>query len=211
MSACPLCRQRKGKRSCPAKAAVICSHCCGTKRLVEIDCPPDCVYLAGGHARGWEGNVAERRLDARRLAPRIGGLTEEQRRLFFLALAALPRMRRTRRDLDDRVLLQAVTALRKTVETRERGILYEHQAEDVRAQALLYELKGMFEAKDEEAQRVAPDDRDLLAALEALEACLVETAREGTGETAFLDTAGRVAAQIGAAARERPRSLIVEL
>ena len=44
---CPLCRERKGKRHCPAKDERICSVCCGGKRLVEIDCPRDCAYLLG--------------------------------------------------------------------------------------------------------------------------------------------------------------------
>ena len=210
MSACPLCRQRKGKRACPAKGVEICSQCCGTKRQVEIDCPPYCVYLQRGHAVGWEGKEGERRRDARRLAPHIESLSEEQSQVFFLALVGLTGIRRARRDLEDRVLLQAVTALRKTAETRERGILYEHQAEDVRAQALLHDLAGIFESKDEEGSPVSPDDRDLLAALRALESCLIDTAREGAGPTAFVETAARVAPQLGAAVRERPRPLIVE-
>lgn len=45
---CPLCETRQPKRSCPAKGEDICSVCCGTKREVEIDCPPNCVYLQTG-------------------------------------------------------------------------------------------------------------------------------------------------------------------
>ena len=42
---CPLCGERKAKRACPALNRHICAVCCGTKRLVEINCPADCVYL----------------------------------------------------------------------------------------------------------------------------------------------------------------------
>jgi hypothetical protein len=43
---CPLCGLRRARRACPALGKQICAVCCGTKRLVEIQCPSDCVYLA---------------------------------------------------------------------------------------------------------------------------------------------------------------------
>jgi hypothetical protein len=42
---CPICNERKARRSCPARAETICTVCCGTEREVTIDCPHDCVYL----------------------------------------------------------------------------------------------------------------------------------------------------------------------
>jgi hypothetical protein len=177
---------------------------------VEIDCPPDCVYLQGAHAAAWEGREAERRRDARRVAPHLGGLTEHQTRLVLLALVGISGIRHGRRDLDDRLLLQALAALRKTVETHVRGLIYEHQADDVRAQGLLYDLRGIFESKDEEGQAVTPDDRELLPALKSLEAAVEATVKEGAGAAAFLETAGRLTSQLGAAARERPGPRIVE-
>ena len=47
VSICCHCGHRKGKRSCPALAGAICSRCCGQHRLVEIDCPSDCIHLGG--------------------------------------------------------------------------------------------------------------------------------------------------------------------
>ncbi len=47
MAKCAKCSQRKGKRSCPALNGLICARCCGTYRLSEIQCPPDCDYLEG--------------------------------------------------------------------------------------------------------------------------------------------------------------------
>jgi hypothetical protein len=43
--ACPVCKKRKAKRYCPARAESICTVCCGTEREVTIDCPSDCAYL----------------------------------------------------------------------------------------------------------------------------------------------------------------------
>ncbi|ACK42185.1 MULTISPECIES: hypothetical protein [Dictyoglomus] len=45
MSRCISCNKKKGKRRCPALSGLICTECCGTKRLKEINCPPDCTYL----------------------------------------------------------------------------------------------------------------------------------------------------------------------
>jgi hypothetical protein len=210
--ACPLCRERRGKRLCPAKGEPICAHCCGTKRRVEIDCPSDCAYLTGSHAPAWEGRETERRRDARRLAPFLERLSDVQARLLFMALAGVAALRARRRDLDDALLLQAVAALKKTVETRARGVLYDHQAEDARAQGLVLDLRQMFEASGEAGRTVAPEDKDLLPALHALEGALAATVSEHDGPEAFLDTALRLVGRIeGPPAGQAPaRPLIVE-
>ena len=208
---CPLCRERRGKRACPAKGEAICSQCCGTKRRVEIDCPPDCAFLDGAHAGAWEGRSADRDRDARRVGPFLEGLSEAQGRLVLLSLVGVTAIRARRRELDDRLLLEAVQALRKTVETREKGILYEHPAADARAQALAHELGELFEAKDAEGRSHAPADRDLAEALSRLERAVAAALREGESSHAFLDTATRLAARLGPPPGARTRSsLIVE-
>lgn len=209
MATCPLCRQRKGKRACPAKGELICAACCGAKRRIEIDCPADCVWL-GAHAGAWEGRETERTRDLRRLASHLKGLSDAQARLLFLSLVGVTALRARHPDLDDELLLEATAALRKTVETREKGILYDHPAEHMRAQGLLGELRALFEARDEQGNAHAPADKDLLAALRALEGALGDVAREAAGPAAFLDTAARVAARIGARPRTYGRPLIVE-
>ncbi|MEW6325027.1 MAG: hypothetical protein AB1515_06535 [Nitrospirota bacterium] len=57
MSACVYCRQRKGKRPCPALNGTICPVCCGTHRGLAIACPRDCVYFLPGetYQRGRSG------------------------------------------------------------------------------------------------------------------------------------------------------------
>jgi len=45
VSKCVYCKERKGKRSCPALNGLICSQCCGEHRLTRISCPSDCQYL----------------------------------------------------------------------------------------------------------------------------------------------------------------------
>jgi hypothetical protein len=206
---CPLCRKRRGKRACPAKGEAICSQCCGTKRRVEIDCPPDCAFLDGAHAGAWEGRSADRNRDARRVGPFLEGLSEAQGRLVLLSLVGVTAIRARRRELDDRLLLEAVRALRKTVETREKGILYEHPAADARAQAVAHELGELFLAQDAEGRSHAPADRDLSEALARLERAVEATQREGESGHAFLDSATRLAARLGPPPGARPRSGII--
>jgi hypothetical protein len=197
LASCPLCRKRKGRRHCPAKETLICSHCCGTKRRVEIACPHDCSYLSGAHAGSWEGRETERNRDARRLAPFTSSLTEDQARIFLVALVGVTSLRTRHPKLDDLLLRDAVTALKKTTETRGRGVLYEHRPDDLRAEDLVADLRGLFEAKDSEGQVTGPADEDLGLVLAALEAVLVATQKERGGRSLFLDTAARVAAQLG--------------
>jgi len=45
---CAYCRQRKGKRACPALRGSICAVCCGSHRGEAIACPADCVYFLPG-------------------------------------------------------------------------------------------------------------------------------------------------------------------
>jgi len=52
VATCPSCDARKGKRSCPALGGLICPRCCGTKRILEIRCPPDCRYLSHERYQG---------------------------------------------------------------------------------------------------------------------------------------------------------------
>ena len=194
---CPVCQRRKARRACPAKGAFICSHCCGTKRLVEIACPPDCVYLKGEHAPAWEGRETERRRDARRLAPHASGLSRAQEELLFGVLVALHHLRRP--ESTDALVLEAVATVRKTVATREKGILYEHPPSDLRASPLVAALKEALGAVEK-----PPSDSDLLPVLSALEDALKAAMGEGLGKTTFLDTVFRLVGHYSPSPAKKP-------
>lgn len=209
MASCGLCRQRKAKRACPARGEAICPPCCGSRRRVEIACPEECVYLGGSHAGAWAGRETERRRDARRVVAAAQDLSEIQTQALFLALVGVVGMRAERPELGDRLLLDAVSALRKTVESRGRGLLYEHPTEDARAQAVVVALREVLEPTDEAGRPVPLPDRDQLTVLQAMEAGLAEAVREEAGPTAWLDSAGRLVAE-AIPARPAPTPLIVE-
>ena len=45
MAKCVKCKEKKGKRYCPALGTYLCSLCCGQLREKEIRCPKNCSYL----------------------------------------------------------------------------------------------------------------------------------------------------------------------
>ena len=207
-SVCPLCRARRGKRRCPAKGEAICAHCCGTKRRVEIRCPDDCAYLAGSHAGAWEGRETERRRDARRLGPHLQGLNDDQLQHLFRAVRAIVELRRRGAVVDDRLLGDALETLRKTLDTRVKGVLYEHPVTDPRAQRVVEELDPIFLA--DEGDVASPSDRDRLAVAIALDACVASILAEGGEPTVFLDTAERLVGEMGEPSPPVASPLILE-
>lgn len=212
---CPLCGQRKAKRACPALGQQICAICCGTKRLVEIHCPADCVYLAS--ARTHPPAVVQRQQERDRglLLPLLQGLTERQARLFLLFGAVISRHRDAAfQKLVDDDIAQAAEALAGTLETAERGIVYERQPTSLAAARLMTDLKAMLLELSKEGRSSAVE-RDAAIALRRIEAGTREMVRlaEGT-ETAFQELLSRVlTSQEGAASRAeehtQPSSIIV--
>jgi hypothetical protein len=192
---CPLCGQRKGKRECPGKGAVICSTCCGTKRHVEVDCPADCRYLTGAHAPSWEGRDDDRRRDLMRIVRHVQELTEDQTALFFYLMAGLVRISARHRDADDAQWEEALAALHKTLDPRESGLIYEHPAEGWRSQALLREMQEAIAPAENEGRPIAPPAL-LGAAVAALHASVAATRAEKGEPHAFLETAARLTAKM---------------
>src|ERR1700674_4830910 len=136
---CPLCGVRKAKRACPALgvpsgaaalgappgARQICAVCCGTKRLVEINCPSGCVYLAT--ARNHPPAVVQRRQerDRAQLLPLLQGLTERPARLFLelRSLISRPQRHAPQKPVGG-CCRQASRGVAATLEIAGRGIVY---------------------------------------------------------------------------------------
>jgi hypothetical protein len=183
MNPCPLCGQRRARRACPAVGATICAVCCGTKRLREIACPADCGYLSA--AREHPAAVVQRRQeqDARFYAPIVGELSEPQYRLLLLfqavslkvAEGAMPPLR------DDDVA-DAANAVASTLETAEKGILYEHRAGSLPARLLADELSAAIDEVSRSERRPRTLKPDAVAALRRLRQGALDAASAMPGD-----------------------------
>jgi hypothetical protein len=141
---CPLCRARKAKRSCPGTGAQICTVCCGTKRLVEIACPPTCVYLSASQRHPAAVVKRQQEHDVSVLMSALGPLTEPQLQIFFLVHTFISRFKPDGTQLNDADVAEAAGALATSFETASRGVLYEQQSTSPAAEALRRELKMLF-------------------------------------------------------------------
>jgi hypothetical protein len=143
---CVLCNQRKAKRFCPAKNALICAQCCGEKRVLEIDCPESCPYLKAGRERDAEDYTRRlRNLDAT-AQERNKRVFQDHREVVAHLEYALSRERLLSRDLTDKDVAQAVDVLLETYRTEDKGVLYEKTSNDLRVESLRRELRKIVES-----------------------------------------------------------------
>ena len=188
---CPLCHTRKPRRACPALHQTICPVCCGTKRLTEIQCPDDCVYLTS--AREHPAAVVKRQQqhDVAILLPTLQGLSERQHQLFFLfqSLIARHTPEGFSRLLDDDVA-DATAAVAATLETAARGVIYDHAAQSRPAQRLASEMKAML--ADLQQQGVKVYDREVAIVLRAIEKGARETRTIEPGDASYLTLMARL-------------------
>jgi len=209
---CPVCRERRPKRSCPALTQTICTVCCATKRLIEINCPADCVYLSS--AKSHPPAVVQRRQerDVGFLLPLVSDLTETQYRLVVLfqsvtikhAEHAVPALH----DLD---VAEGAAAAASTLETAGKGIIYEHQAVSVPAQRLTAEYSRVVsELIAQNTSQQSRVERDSAIALRKIEAGARAAEKALTGDDApvYLNLLGRVFAASGKPP-ETPRSGLI--
>jgi hypothetical protein len=186
--ACPLCTTRKARRPCPALDRTICAPCCGTKRLVEIRCPPDCPWLASAQAHPPAVVLRRRSRDALVLAPMLHDLPERPYLLTLLLLDVVRRHRKTALlpPLTDRDVQDAAAALAATLETADRGLIYEHQTASLPAQRLLQELRATVDEVSRRAEGSPAVVRDAAVALRRIE----WGAREAAGRRGDTSAAG---------------------
>jgi hypothetical protein len=183
---CPACGHRKGRRECPALGGTICAICCGTKRLVEIQCPPTCGYLAS--AREHPAAVVRRQQerDVAALLPAIRHLTERQYQLFFLFQTLVSRhVPDDFTQLTDDDIADAAGTYAATLETAARGVIYEHPPQSRVAQRLVSEMQTMMAEMKQQGATVY--DREAAIVLRAIEQGARDTREAGGGDAAYLE------------------------
>ena len=211
---CPLCRQRKARRSCPALGHQICAVCCGTKRLVEIACPSDCPYLASAREHPPAAALRQQQDDLSSVVRAMRDLNERQSRLFFIALRFLARYEPPPlHALRDDDIADAMAALAATFETAVRGVIYEHRPGSLPAERLAAGLAPVL-AEAGQAGGTA-FQRDAAVVLRRVEAAAREAMEEGPDHRRrFVDLLRRVIRQPEDAggdsppADDRPRVII---
>ena len=194
---CPLCGTRRARRGCPALGQQICAVCCGTKRLVQIQCPSGCTWLASAREHPPAVIVRQQQRDVALLVQVVRDFSERQSQLFFLISTFLvgyqaPELQAV---VDDDVA-DGAAALASTFETASRGVIYEHRPASVPAGRLTAALKTVLS----EAGRGLGSsfERDAAAVLRRMgEAATQMRGIEPDNRRGFLDLLGRVISRDG--------------
>ena len=188
---CTLCRRRRGRRACPALGESICAACCGTKRLVEINCPADCAYLRSAQSHPPAAVQRQQERDLRFLIPLFEGMTERQHELALLIHGFLRSARPNAPTLLDDDIANASRALAETYETASRGIIYEHSAGTPSAERLSAEFRSLIAARRAEGLQLS--DSDVALVIRGIETGAREARATLPGEkTAYLELLQRV-------------------
>jgi hypothetical protein len=188
---CPLCGTRKAKRSCPALAQSICSVCCATKRITEIQCPRDCVYLVSAREHPPAVEVRRHQQDVALVVRALRDLNERQSRLFLLVARSLV----SYQPLDLATLLDedvadACTALASTLETAARGVIYDHRPASAAAERLVSNTLRPLLSKTTDA---GVTENDFALVLRRIAETVDELAsKDSASGRPFLDLLGRI-------------------
>jgi hypothetical protein len=189
---CPLCGIRKARRGCPGIAKQICAVCCGTKRLVEINCPPDCTWLASAREHPPAVVVRQQQRDVNQLVHVMRDLSRRQSQIFFLLATFLAGYQPAEfQPIVDDDVAGAMDAMASTLETAARGVIYEHRPASLPAERLATALKPLLEEAGKGIG--SPFDRDAALVMRRI----AETARdaralEPDNRRPLLDLVGRI-------------------
>jgi hypothetical protein len=189
---CPLCGTRRARRGCPALGKQICAVCCGTKRLVEIQCPSDCPWLVSAREHPPAVAVRQRQRDMGVILESMRDFSRRQSQLFLLVTTFLVRYEppEFQRPIDDDVI-DAFGALASTFETASRGVIYEHRPASLAAGQLMNALKPVLAEAGQGGG--TPFERDAVIVLRRVVESLTKVHALETGNArAFLDLLARV-------------------
>ncbi len=187
---CTLCEQRKGRRHCPAKNAMICAQCCGEKRILEINCPESCEYLKIG--RNYEREQAGVRLyraDNPLEQEKIARVLRDFEPVLVDMQALIAVERKCVRDLVDAEVVEALDCLLATLRTEERGVIYETTSGNLRVESLRRQLSSLIQSYryPQEPDRQRLHLKHALECLEVLRGVVARHIQAGTSSLSFVD------------------------
>ncbi len=205
-----MCGRRRARRWCPALGKQICAVCCGTKRLVEISCPSDCVYLASAREHPPAVAVRQQQHDVAQVIHVMRDFNERQTQLFFLIGTFLLQYRSPElHAVVDEDVAEAAAALAATFETATRGVIYDHHPASRPAERLAGALKPVLAEAGKNGG--TPFERDVAVVLRRFEEGARSARAADASTRAFLDLLGRVIRkpdQVEPPAAEAPRLII---
>lgn len=204
---CPLCGQRRARRSCPALGHAICAVCCATKRQAEIRCPAGCVHLATSRAHPSATARRRHETDLRQLMGSVGRLSEGQLQLFFLVQSYFLRPApEGQPQTVDAEVADAASALAGTFETASRGLIFEHPAATPAGRRMVAELLPVLQ--DLGKGGGTRFDREVAEVLRAIERGARPDEPAG-GARDYLELVARVLGEQSATAPAAPAPRIV--
>jgi hypothetical protein len=190
--------------------------CCGTKRLTEIACPPDCPYLSAAREHPAAVVVRQQRDDVGFVMQSVRDFSDRQSQLFVLIGTFIVRSASDTASLQtlvDEDVADAMRSLAATYETAVRGVIYEHPATSLPAQRLVSALKPLLVEAGKNGGTAF--ERDAAVVLRRVEQAVGEVrTAEGDPRRAFIGRLERIfskAAQADAAdpaSSEEPRLIV---
>lgn len=123
----------------------ICTVCCGTKRLTEIACPADCVYLATARDHPPASAVRQQHRDFALFVEALRDFNRGQTQLFVAVNSVIARYEAPEfQAIVDDDVVDAAAALAATFETASRGVIYEHRPSTLAAERLAAAIRTML-------------------------------------------------------------------
>jgi hypothetical protein len=189
----------------------ICSVCCGTKRIVEIPCPPTCVFLTTAQRHPAAVVKRQQEQDLSVLLGALGRLSEAQLQIFFVLQTFIARFRPEGVTLSDADVADAAGALATSFETASRGVLYEQQVTAPAAESLRRELKAFLAKLAEESGAAGSRfDREVATVLRGIErGARHDAPGMGTGPMDYLTLVARILQERPPEAAQRGSRIIL--
>ena len=119
--------------------------CCATKRLVEIQCPADCIYLTTARDHPAAAVVRRQQRDVTQFVEALRDFNDRQSRLFLAINTVIVRYQPSDlHRLVDEDVIEASAAMAATFETAARGVIYEHRPASRTAERLVEAIRHML-------------------------------------------------------------------
>jgi len=132
-------------------------------------------------------------MDDMRFLSNFAGLPRERVPVLVFVHSLLIRARRDlAAELSDADLAVVVSTLARTFDTLSKGVVYEHQSEDLRLQAVITRLGETLARRQELPGAPPSSDADVLAVLQTIQSAIETHQKQAESQKSYLDSAESV-------------------